>query len=193
MDAYEVQARGLLDGGCHLLIVETLYDLLTLKAAVAGSRKAMRALGHHVPIQAQVTIETTGRMLPGTEIGAALAAIEPLRVDVIGLNCATGPEEMEEHLRYLARHSRVPVAAIPNAGLPEVVDGEMHYALSPDELALKHAEFITELGVSVVGGCCGTTPEHLRAVVDACASLTPARNALPKLSTCMSTASHALR
>ncbi len=175
VDAYEVQARGLLDGGCHLLIVETMYDLLTLKAAVAGSRKAMRSLGHHVPIQAQVTIETTGRMLPGTEIGAALAAIEPLRVDVIGLNCATGPEEMEEHLRYLARHSRVPVAAIPNAGLPEVVDGEMHYALSPDELARKHAEFITELGVSVVGGCCGTTPEHLRAVVDACASLTPAR------------------
>ncbi len=172
--AYEVQARGLLDGGCHLLIVETMYDLLTLKAAVAGSRRAMQALGHFVPIQAQVTIETTGRMLPGTEIGAALAAIEPLRVDVIGLNCATGPEEMEEHLRYLVRHSRVPVAAIPNAGLPEVVDGEMHYGLTPETLAEQHARFISELGVSVVGGCCGTTPEHLRAVVDRCAALAPA-------------------
>ncbi len=173
--AYEIQARGLLDGGCHLLIVETMYDLLTLKAAVAGGRRAMQSLGHYVPIQAQVTIETTGRMLPGTEIGAALAAIEPLRVDVIGLNCATGPEEMEEHMRYLVRHSPVPVAAIPNAGLPEVVDGDMHYGLAPETLAEHHARFITELGVSVVGGCCGTTPEHLRAVVERCGDLVPAR------------------
>ncbi len=174
-EAYEVQARGLLDGGSHLLIIETMYDLLTLKAAVAGSRRAMKALGHYVPIQAQVTIETSGRMLPGTEIGAALSAIEPLRVDVIGLNCATGPEEMEEHLRYLARHSRVPIAAIPNAGLPEVRDGEMYYGLSPQSLADKQAHFITDLGVSVIGGCCGTTPDHLRAVVDQCRELTPAR------------------
>ncbi len=180
-DAYEIQARGLLDGGSDLLIVETMYDLLTLKAAVAGSRKAMQAIGRNVPIQAQVTIETTGRMLPGTEIGAALAAIEPLRVDVIGLNCATGPEEMSEHLRYLARHSRVPIAAIPNAGLPEVVDGDMHYGLSPESLADQHARFITELGVSVVGGCCGTTADHLKAVVDRCKDLTPApRNPEPQ-------------
>ncbi len=172
---YEVQARGLLDGGCHLLIVETMYDLLTLKAAVTGSRRAMKALGRYVPIQAQVTFETTGRMLPGTEIGAALAAIEPLNVDVIGLNCATGPDEMEEHLRYLARHSRTPIAAIPNAGLPEVVDAEMHYDLAPEQLAQRHASFITDLGITVVGGCCGTTPEHLRAVVDRCSGLTPAR------------------
>ncbi|MDJ0664226.1 MAG: methionine synthase [Acidimicrobiia bacterium] len=175
VDAYEVQSRGLIDGGCDLLIVETMYDLLTLKAAVSGSRRAMAACGRTLPIQAQVTIETTGRMLPGTEISAALAAIEPLRVDVIGLNCATGPEEMEEHLRYLARHSRVPVAAIPNAGLPEVVDGKMHYGLSPESLAGHHARFITELGVSVIGGCCGTTPEHLRAVVDRCRELVPKR------------------
>ncbi len=175
VDAYEIQARGLLDGGSHLLIVETMYDLLTLKAAVAGSRRAMQSLGKYVPIQAQVTIETTGRMLPGTEIGAALAAIEPLRVDVIGLNCATGPDEMEEHLRYLVRHSRVPIAAIPNAGLPEVVDGEMHYGLSPERLAEQHAHFITDLGISVIGGCCGTTPDHLRAVVDRCHDLTPPR------------------
>jgi 5-methyltetrahydrofolate--homocysteine methyltransferase len=171
--AYQTQARGLLDGGCDLLIIETMYDLLTLKAAVTGSRRAMAECGRTIPIQAQVTIETTGRMLPGTEISAALAAIEPLRVDVIGLNCATGPEEMEEHLRYLARHSRVPVAAIPNAGLPEVVDGKMYYGLSPASLAEQHARFITDLGVSVVGGCCGTTPDHLRAVVARCRDLEP--------------------
>ena len=112
--AYETQARGLIDGGVDLLIIETMYDLLTLKAAVTGSRRAMQAAKRSLPIQAQVTIETTGRMLPGTEIGAALAAIEPLRIDVIGLNCATGPEEMSEHLRYLARHSQVPIAvALP--------------------------------------------------------------------------------
>ncbi len=174
VDAYEVQARGLIEGGCDLLIVETMYDLLTLKAAVAGSRAAMRAVDRFVPVQAQVTIETSGRMLPGTEVGAALAAIAPLRVDVIGLNCATGPEEMDEHLRYLAQRSSVPVSAIPNAGLPTVVDGEMHYGLEPAELAEHHARFITELGVNVVGGCCGTTPEHLRAVVERCRDLDPA-------------------
>ncbi len=173
--AYEVQARGLVDGGCDLLIIETMYDLLTLKAAVAGSRKAMQAAGRALPLQVQVTIETSGRMLPGTEIGAALAAIAPLRVDAIGLNCATGPEEMDEHLRYLARHSPVAVAAIPNAGLPAVVDGDMHYDLTPAALAEHHARFVTELGVNIVGGCCGTTPEHLAAVVERCRKLTPAR------------------
>lgn len=181
VDAYEIQARGLIDGGVHLLIVETMYDLLTLKAAVAGSRRAMRAAGQYLPIQAQVTIETTGRMLPGTEIGAALAAIEPLRLDVIGLNCATGPDEMDEHLRYLARHSRVPISAIPNAGLPEVRDGEMYYGLTPQALADHHARFVTELGVSVIGGCCGTTAEHLAAVVEKCRDLTPAsRSPVPE-------------
>ena len=173
--AYEVQARGLVDGGCDLLIIETMYDLLTLKAAVAGSRKAMQAAGRALPLQVQVTIETSGRMLPGTEIGAALAAIAPLRVDAIGLNCATGPEEMDEHLRYLARHSPVAVAAIPNAGLPAVVDGDMHYDLTPAALAEHHARFVTELGVNIIGGCCGTTPEHLAAVVERCRKLTPAR------------------
>jgi 5-methyltetrahydrofolate--homocysteine methyltransferase len=180
--AYEVQAAGLIDGGCDLLIIETMYDLLTLKAAVAGSRDAMRAAGRALPLQVQVTIETSGRMLPGTEIGAALAAIAPLRVDVIGLNCATGPEEMDEHLRYLARHSPVPVAAIPNAGLPAVVDGEMRYDLTPGALAEHHARFITELGINVIGGCCGTTPEHLQAVVESCRNLTPAgRSPVPEV------------
>jgi len=174
-DAYEIEARGLLDGGVDLFIIETQFDLLGLKAAVAGCRRAMASIGTKVPIQAQVTLELTGRMLGGTEIAAALAAIEPLKVDVVGLNCATGPEEMFEPLRYLSRASRVPISAIPNAGLPSVVDGQVCYQLAPDELADYHARFITELGVTVVGGCCGTTPEHLRTVIERCRGLEPAR------------------
>jgi len=174
-DLYEIEARGLIDGGVDLLLIETQFDLLGLKAAVAGCRRAMAAAGVELPIQTQVTIEATGRMLPGTEIGAALAAIEPLGVDVIGLNCATGPEEMWEPVRHLARHSRRPISVIPNAGLPLVVDGEMRYGLTPEALADHHERFITELGVSVVGGCCGTTPEHIAAVVERCAGLRPKR------------------
>ncbi len=174
-DSYEEQARGLLDGGVDLFIVETQFDLLGLKAAVNGARAAMRAAGRTVAIQAQVTMEVTGRMLPGTEIGAALAAIDPLGVDVVGLNCATGPAEMIEHVRHLSRHSRMPISVIPNAGLPSVVDGEMHYDLTSAELASHHAEFIADFGVSVVGGCCGTTVDDLKAVIDACRDLEPAR------------------
>ena len=118
-DAYEQQAAGLLEGGVDLLMIETQFDLLGLKAAINGARRAMTNLGRLVPIQAQVTIEATGRMLPGTEIGAALAAIDPMKVDVFGINCATGPAEMTEHLRYLSTHSRLPISVIPNAGLPE--------------------------------------------------------------------------
>jgi 5-methyltetrahydrofolate--homocysteine methyltransferase len=173
-DAYQVQMDGLLEGGVDLLLIETQYDLLGLKAAMIAARRAMAAQGREVPLQVQVTIELTGRMLPGTEIGAALAAIDPLRPDVIGLNCATGPGEMGEHLRHLSQHARMPISCLPNAGLPSVVDGKMHYDLTPDQLAEHHRRFITELGVQVVGGCCGTGPEHIRAVVDACQDLTPA-------------------
>ncbi len=173
-DAYEVAAAGLLDGGVDLFIVETMFDLLSLRAAVNGCRRAMASAGREIPIQSQVTIELTGRMLPGTEIAAALTAIEPLGVDVIGLNCATGPAEMHEPLRHLTRHSRTPISCIPNAGLPSVVDGKMHYDLTPDQLATHLAGYVTELGVNVIGGCCGTTVEHLEAVVAACADLTPA-------------------
>ena len=173
-DAYEVAAAGLLDGGVDLFIVETMFDLLSLRAAVNGCRRAMASAGREIPIQSQVTIELTGRMLPGTEIAAALTAIEPLGVDVIGLNCATGPAEMHEPLRHLTRHSRTPISCIPNAGLPSVVDGKMHYDLTPDQLATHLAGFVSELGVNVIGGCCGTTVEHLEAVVAACADLTPA-------------------
>jgi 5-methyltetrahydrofolate--homocysteine methyltransferase len=174
-DAYEVQAAGLLEGGVDLFIIETMFDLLTLKAAINGCRRAMAAAGRKVPIQAQVTMELTGRMLPGTEIGAALAAIDAMRPDIIGLNCATGPSEMAEHLRYLAAHSRMPIACIPNAGLPRVIDGAMCYDVTPETLAEYHEWFIKDLGVGIVGGCCGTTPDHLKAVVDRCAGLTPAR------------------
>lgn len=174
-DNYEQQSHALLEGGVDLIIIETMFDLLTVKAAMNGARRAMRSLGLDVPLQVQVTMELTGRMLPGTEISAALAAIDPLRPDVIGINCATGPVEMGEHLRHLSAHARMPISCIPNAGLPSVVDGHMHYDLTPDQLAEHHARFITELGVNIVGGCCGTTPDHLAAVVDRCRDLEPAK------------------
>ena len=173
-EAYHRQALGLLEGGVDLFLVETQFDLLGIKAAVAGCRRAMAELGRDVPLQLQVTIELTGRMLPGTEIQAALAAIEPLGPDVIGINCATGPAEMSEHLRVLSQQSRIPISCLPNAGLPSVVDGHMHYDLTPDQLADFHERFVTELGVTVIGGCCGTTPEHISAVIDRCRDLTPA-------------------
>jgi 5-methyltetrahydrofolate--homocysteine methyltransferase len=173
-DAYEVQARGLLEGGVDLFVVETCMDLLQAKAAVIACRRAMAAEGRKVPLQLQVTMETTGRMLVGSEIGAALTALGALKPDVLGLNCATGPREMAEHLRYLSRHCPVPVSVLPNAGLPSVVDGRTHYDLTPTELAEFHTRFVADLGVQVVGGCCGTTPEHLRHVVEAVGQLTPA-------------------
>ncbi|MGO9455642.1 MAG: methionine synthase [Acidimicrobiales bacterium] len=172
--AYEEQARGLLEGGVDLVLVETVFDLLSAKAAINGARRAMVAVGRRVPLQVQVTIELTGRMLPGTEIAAALSALEPMGIDVIGLNCATGPTEMGEPLRHLSAHSRVPVSCVPNAGLPSVVDGRMHYDLTPDQLADHLHRFVTELGVTAVGGCCGTTPAHLAAVVERCAGAVPA-------------------
>ncbi len=174
-DSYQIQAEGLIDGGVDLILIETVFDLLSAKAAIIAARRAMAKIGRQVPIQTQVTMELTGRMLPGTEIGAALTSLDAMKVDVIGINCATGPAEMSEHLRHLASHSQIPISCLPNAGLPSVVDGKMHYDLTPDELAAYHARFITELGVRIVGGCCGTTPEHLQRVVDVCGNLEPAR------------------
>ncbi len=164
---YKEQVKGLLTGGVDLLLVETVYDLLGAKAAIIGAREAMSELGLWVPIQAQVTVELTGRMLPGTEIAAALISLRAMDVDVIGMNCATGPNEMGEHLRYLTQNTSVPVSAQPNAGLPSVVDGKMHYDLTPEQLARAQRRFVGEMGVGVVGGCCGTTPEHISAVVEA--------------------------
>jgi 5-methyltetrahydrofolate--homocysteine methyltransferase len=176
-DGYQEAAAGLIAGGVDLLLIETVQDLLQAKAAVIGSRRAMAQAHRQVPVQIQVTIETTGRMLMGSEIGAALTTLDALRPDVIGLNCATGPAEMGEHLRYLSAHSRVPVSCLPNAGLPSVVEGKMHYDLTPQQLADYHRRFVTELGVNVVGGCCGTTPAHLKAVVEALSQAEPAPRA----------------
>ena len=172
---YERQARGLLAGGVDVLLVETVFDLLQAKAAIWGCHQAMAAEGRTVPLMVQVTIEQgLGTMLLGTEVGAALTALDPLGVDVIGLNCATGPDDMREHVRVLSRSSRKPISVIPNAGIPEMVDGEACFPLTPDALADAHREFVSELGVQIVGGCCGTTPEHLRKVVEAVRDLTPA-------------------
>jgi 5-methyltetrahydrofolate--homocysteine methyltransferase len=176
-DAYEIQAAGLLEGGVDLLLVETSFDLLQAKAAMQACRRAMRAAGREVPLQLQVTMETTGRMLVGTEIGAVLTALHAMRPDVLGINCATGPAEMQEHLRYLSQHSPLPISVLPNAGLPSIVDGRTHYDLTPEQLAEFHRRHVAELGITIVGGCCGTTPEHLRQVVEAVRDLTPQRRA----------------
>jgi 5-methyltetrahydrofolate--homocysteine methyltransferase len=165
-DGYRLQVDGLVAGGVDVLLVETVYDLLQAKAAINGARAAMAAAGVVLPIMVQVTVETTGRMLVGTEIGAALTALEAMRPDVIGMNCATGPSEMTEHLRYLAQHARTFLSCLPNAGLPQVVDGKTHYDLTPDLLADAHERFVSEFGLNIVGGCCGTTPTHLAAVVE---------------------------
>ena len=164
-DTYQVNAAGLLRGGADALIVETCQDLLQAKAAIIGARRAIAAAGADVLLIAQVTIETTGAMLLGTEIGAALTALEPLGIDLIGLNCATGPSEMSEHLRYLAAHALAPLSCMPNAGLPELTSDGAYYPVTPDELAGAHEVFATEFGLALAGGCCGTTPEHMAAVV----------------------------
>ncbi|WP_445270713.1 methionine synthase [Streptomyces sp. DSM 41634] len=165
-DAYQVNAEGLIAGGADALLVETTQDLLQTKSSIIGARRAMEALGVGVPLICSVTVETTGTMLLGSEIGAALTALEPLGIDMIGLNCATGPAEMSEHLRYLARHARIPLSCMPNAGLPVLTKEGAHYPLSASELADAQETFVREYGLSLVGGCCGTTPEHLRQVVE---------------------------
>jgi 5-methyltetrahydrofolate--homocysteine methyltransferase len=165
-DSYFENAAGLLRGGADALIIETCPDLLQAKAAIIGARRAAAALAPRALVIAQLTIETTGTMLLGSEIGAALTALEPLGIDVIGLNCATGPGEMSEHLRYLAAHSAIPVSCEPNAGLPELTSHGAYYPLTPEELADAHERFVTEFGLSLVGGCCGTTPRHVAAVVE---------------------------
>ena len=164
-DAYQATAAGLIAGGADAILVETSQDLLQAKAALVAARRALRAAGLDLPVFAQVTVETTGTMLLGSEIGAALTALEPLGIDLIGLNCATGPAEMSEHLRYLSRHARIGLSAMPNAGLPVLGRDGASYPLTPGELADAHEVFVGEYGLSLVGGCCGTTPEHLRQVV----------------------------
>ena len=166
-DAYRTQVEGMLAGGVDAVLVETAQDLLQAKAAIIGARRALRAAGaEDVALMVNVTVETTGTMLLGSEIGAALTALAPLGVDHIGLNCATGPAEMSEHLRHLARYARTGLACMPNAGLPELTASGAHYPLTPQQLADAHDLFTAEYGLALVGGCCGTTPEHLRQVVE---------------------------
>ncbi len=165
-DAYQQEVAGLLDGGADALLVETAQDLLQAKAALIGAKRAMKASGRKIPLIAQVTIEQTGTMLLGSEIGAALTALTPLGIDLIGLNCATGPAEMTEHLRHLAEYAQIPLSCMPNAGLPVLGKNGAEYPLTPQELADAHDTFTREYGLSLVGGCCGTTPEHLRQVVE---------------------------
>jgi 5-methyltetrahydrofolate--homocysteine methyltransferase len=165
-DAYAEEVRGLVDGGADAILVETTQDLLQTKASVIGAKRALAEKGSDLPVIVSVTVETTGTMLLGSEIGAALTALEPLGIDLIGLNCATGPKEMSEHLRYLSKHSRIPITCMPNAGLPELTADGAYYPLTPQELADAHETFVESYGLSLVGGCCGTTPEHLRQVVE---------------------------
>jgi 5-methyltetrahydrofolate--homocysteine methyltransferase len=173
-DAYAECAAGLIAGGADALIVETSQDLLQTKSGIIGAQRAMKAAGLSVPIIASVTVETTGTMLVGSEIGAALTALNALKIDLIGLNCATGPAEMSEHLRYLSKYSPIPLSVMPNAGLPELGPDGAVYPLTPPELADAMEGFADEFGVSLVGGCCGTTPEHVRQLSQRMAGRAPA-------------------
>src|SRR5918998_1924628 len=166
-DAYQAQVEGLLSGDIDAVLVETSQDLLQTRAATLGAKRALAHAGRDLPVIVHVTVETTGTMLLGTEIGAALTALEPLGIDLIGLNCATGPAEMSEHLRYLSQRARVPLSVMPNAGLPELAAGGATYPLTPPELATALSAFVRDYGAALVGGCCGTTPAHITAVAEA--------------------------
>lgn len=177
-DAYEEQCSGLLAGGVDAFLVETTQDLLQTKASVIGAKRAMTKAELQVPIIVSVTIETTGTMLLGSEIGAALTVLESLGIDAIGLNCATGPAEMSEHLRYLAKNTSLPISVMPNAGLPVLTADGAYYPLSAADLAKAQVAFVSEFGAGLVGGCCGTTPEHISAIATAVKSAKPGRPSL---------------
>jgi len=166
IDIFREQAVGLIQGGVDLLLIETSQDILEVKAAITGIHKAFDETGQYLPIQAQVTLDTTGRMLLGTDINASLTILEGMGIDVIGLNCSTGPEHMREPIRFLGENSTLPVSCIPNAGLPLNVDGQAVYPLEPEPFANDMFEFVTKHNISVVGGCCGTTPAHLKLLVE---------------------------
>src|SRR6185369_17189211 len=162
------QAQYLVEGGVDLLLIETSQDILEVKAAVAGIEQLFSEIGRRIPIQTQVTLDVSGRMLLGTDIASAMTTLEALNVDVIGLNCSTGPEHMREPVRYLSEHATLPLSVIPNAGLPlNTGVGEAVYPLEPAPMADALSEFVRDFGVRIVGGCCGTTPEHLSAIVQA--------------------------
>jgi 5-methyltetrahydrofolate--homocysteine methyltransferase len=173
-DAFAEQAEGLLAGDVDLFIVETCQDVLQIKAALQGIEQAFAKTGQRRPLMVSVTMETTGTMLVGSDIAAVVAILEPFPIDVLGLNCATGPEQMKEHVRYLSEHSPFVVSCIPNAGLPENIGGVAHYRLTPVEMKMQLMHFVEDLGVQVIGGCCGTTPAHIAALAELAAELKPA-------------------
>src|SRR3989442_452432 len=168
VDVFTEQARGLIEGGADLLIIETAQDILEVKAAVFGARDAFKAAGRTLPIQTSVSLlPQGGKILLGTDIAAVLTTLSALDVQVIGLNCSTGPEDMRDAIRFLGENSPVPVHCIPNAGLPiQGPGGETIFPEQPEPLAATLQEFVERYGVSIVGGCCGTTPDHIRAIAD---------------------------
>ena len=172
--SFAEQAEGLLAGDVDLFIVETCQDVLQIKAALQGIEAAFSKTGQRRPLMVSITMETTGTMLVGSDIAAALAILEPFPIDVLGLNCATGPEQMKEHIRYLSEHSPFVVSCIPNAGLPENIGGVAHYRLTPVEMKMQLLHFVEDLGVQVIGGCCGTTPAHIGALAELAAEMKPA-------------------
>jgi 5-methyltetrahydrofolate--homocysteine methyltransferase len=174
-ESYEEQALALIEGGVDVMLIETCQDLLQAKIATVAVLEAMRKAGKRLPVQVQVTLQESGTMLLGTEIGAALTALEPYDIDIIGLNCATGPAEMNEAVRYLGLNSTKHTSILPNAGLPQNEGGHAVYKLAPKDLAEFHKHFVKDYGVRIVGGCCGTSPEHLKAVVDAVSGVEPAQ------------------
>ena len=172
--SFAEQALGLLAGDVDLFIVETCQDVLQIKAALQGIETAFSQSGQRRPLMVSVTMETTGTMLVGSDIAAVVAILEPFAIDVLGLNCATGPEQMKEHIRYLSAHSPFAVSCIPNAGLPENIGGVAHYRLTPLEMKMQLMHFVEDLGVQVIGGCCGTTPAHIQALVELSGEMKPA-------------------
>ena len=172
-NAYVEQAEALYDGGVDLLLVETCQDVLQIKAALNAIEEVFAKKGSRLPLMVSITMETMGTMLVGTEISAALAILEPYPIDILGLNCATGPEQMKEHIKYLSENSPFIVSCIPNAGLPENVGGQAHYRLTPMELRMALMHFIEDLGVQIIGGCCGTRPEHIQQLAEIAKTLQP--------------------
>lgn len=173
-ESFKEQAAGLLAGDVDLFIIETCQDVLQIKAALQGVEAAFEEGGERRPLMVSVTMETTGTMLVGSDIAAVVSILEPFPIDVLGLNCATGPEQMKEHIKYLSEYSPFVVSCIPNAGLPENVGGVAHYRLTPLELKMQLMHFVEDLGVQVIGGCCGTTPAHIQALSEISTELTPA-------------------
>src|SRR2546427_1442431 len=184
--SYREQARGLLDGGADLLIVETCQDILQTKAALAAIFEEFESSKRRVPVIAQVTIEAFGTMLMGTEIAAALTAVEPFPIDIFGMNCATGPQQMTENVRYICQNSKFAVSVIPNAGIPENIGGQAVFKETPESLSKELAHFVRDLGVNIVGGCCGTTPAHLKAVVEAVKDVAPQKRNVLQTPACSS-------